>query len=271
MNISLEKIIINAGTQSRAKIDENVVAEYADAMKDGAKFPPAVVFHDGAEYFLADGFHRFFAAKKCGSPGIFCDVREGTSRDAILFSFGANGTHGLRRTAADKRKAVITMLEDIEWQDWSDREIARQCCVSHPFVAALRKELGASKTEVKMNVRGKTTTRIQQQPTEKQEEPQIPQFTEAEVEREEMKAVVDYLKQQNEELQDQLTVAQASSTDDIQKEKAESIIKDLRAQIRVLEIELKEVTVSRDTYQRENGELKKQVTSLLKKLKKLEG
>jgi hypothetical protein len=40
MNISLEKIIINAGTQSRAKIDENVVAEYADSMKDGASFPP---------------------------------------------------------------------------------------------------------------------------------------------------------------------------------------------------------------------------------------
>ena len=269
MNISLEKITINAGTQSRAKIDENVVAEYADSMKDGASFPPAVVFHDGAEYFLADGFHRYFAAKKCGSPGLACDVREGTLRDAILFSFSANGTHGLRRTAADKRKAVMAMLEDIEWQDWSDREIARQCCVSHPFVAAIRKEIGADKSEKKMNVRGKTTTRIQQ-PVEK-EEKQVPEFSEEDIEREEMKAVVDYLKKQNEELQDELTVAQASSTDDIQKEKAESIIKDLRAQIRVLEIELKEVTVSRDTYQRENGELKKQVTSLLKKLKKLEG
>ena len=269
MNISLEKIIINAGTQSRAKIDENVVAEYADSMKDGASFPPAVVFHDGAEYFLADGFHRYFSAKKCGSPGLACDVREGTLRDAILFSFSANGTHGLRRTAADKRKAVMAMLEDIEWQDWSDREIARQCCVSHPFVAAIRKEIGADKSEKKMNVRGKTTTRIQQ-PVEK-EEKQVPEFSEEDIEREEMKAVVDYLKKQNEELQDELTVAQASSTDDIQKEKAESIIKDLRAQIRVLEIELKEVTVSRDTYQRENGELKKQVTSLLKKLKKLEG
>jgi predicted RNase H-like nuclease (RuvC/YqgF family) len=238
-------------------------------MKDGASFPPAVVFHDGAEYFLADGFHRYFAAKKCGSPGLACDVREGTLRDAILFSFSANGTHGLRRTAADKRKAVMAMLEDIEWQDWSDREIARQCCVSHPFVAAIRKEIGADKSEKKMNVRGKTTTRIQQ-PVEK-EEKQVPEFSEEDIEREEMKAVVDYLKKQNEELQDELTVAQASSTDDIQKEKAESIIKDLRAQIRVLEIELKEVTVSRDTYQRENGELKKQVTSLLKKLKKLEG
>jgi hypothetical protein len=269
MNISLEKIIINAGTQSRAKIDENVVAEYADSMKDGAPFPPAVVFHDGAEYFLADGFHRYCAAKKCGSPGLACDVREGTLRDAILFSFSANGTHGLRRTAADKRKAVMAMLEDIEWQDWSDREIARQCCVSHPFVAAIRKEIGADKSEKKMTMRGKTTTRIQQ-PVEKQEEPQVPQFSEEEIEREEMKALVDMLKTQNEDLQDELTVAQATSTDDIQKEKAESVIKDLRAQIRILEIELKAVTISRDQFQSENAQLMKQVAMLQKKLKKLE-
>jgi peptidoglycan hydrolase CwlO-like protein len=67
-----------------------------------------------------------------------------------------------------------------------------------------------------------------------------------------------------------LTVVQAASIDDIQKEKAESIIRDLRAQLRAAEIELKEMTISRDMYQRENGELKKQVASLLKKLKKYE-
>ena len=85
-----------------------------------------------------------------------------------------------------------------------------------------------------------------------------------------MMGAVTELQQKNEELQDQLTVAMAASTDDIQKEKAESIIRDLRAQLRAAEIELKEVTISRDMYQRENGELKKQVTSLLNKLKKLE-
>jgi preprotein translocase subunit SecD len=79
------------------------------------------------------------------------------------------------------------------------------------------------------------------------------------------------LREENENLQDKLAVAMAASTDDIQKEKAESVIKDLRAQLRAAEIELKEVTASRDMYQRENGELKKQVQSLLKKLKKLEG
>jgi chromosome segregation ATPase len=84
-------------------------------------------------------------------------------------------------------------------------------------------------------------------------------------------AAVANLQKEYEELKDQLTIAQAASSDDIEKEKATSVIKDLRAQIRLLEIELKEMTISRDTYQRENGELKKQVTSLLKKVKKLEG
>lgn len=266
MNLSLDKIRIDGGTQSRAKIDQDVVVEYATAMQEGAKFPPVTVFHDGAEYFLADGFHRYFAAKKAGSPGIKCDVKEGTLRDAILYSFGANHDHGLRRTTADKRKAVIAMLSDIEWQDWSDREIARQCQVSHPFVAAIRKELGADKTETKFIKDGKVTTR-QEKPKQDEE---VATFTEAEVEREEMTAAVQELREKNEELQDQLTVALAASLDEIEKEKAQSVIKDLRAQIRLLEIECKELTISRDTYQRENGELKKQVASLLKKLKKHE-
>ena len=86
-----------------------------------------------------------------------------------------------------------------------------------------------------------------------------------------MAASIEMLRKENEELQDQLTVVQSASIDDIQKEKAESVVRDLRAQIRALEIELKEITISRDMYQRENGELKKQVSSLLKKLKKLQG
>lgn len=272
MNISLDKIKIDGGTQSRAKIDQNVVAEYADAMKEGAKFPDVIVFHDGAEYFLADGFHRYFAAKRAGSPGIKCDIREGTLRDAVLFSFGANDKHGLRRTPDDKRKAVMAMLSDIEWQDWSDREIARQCNVSHPFVAAVRKSMGATKTETKFNRRGNVSTKTFTARAEKpKEDDPVITFTKAEVEREQMEAAVKKLQKDNEDLQDQLTVVMAASSDDIEKEKAESIIKDLRAQIRSLEIELKAVTISRDQFQSENAQLMKQVQMLTKKLKKLEG
>ena len=46
--------------------------------------------------------------------------------------------HGKRRTNADKRKAVMTMLNDEEWCKWSDREIAEKCCVSNRFVSNVR-------------------------------------------------------------------------------------------------------------------------------------
>nr|WP_244557034.1 hypothetical protein [Fulvimarina manganoxydans] len=66
------------------------------------------------------------------------DIRQGTRRDAILHSVGANATHGMRRTNADKRRAVTRLLEDAEWAAWSDREIARRCGVSQPFVGSMR-------------------------------------------------------------------------------------------------------------------------------------
>lgn len=264
MNIGLDKIRIDGGTQSRVKIDEHVVAQYADEMLNGDLFPPVVLFHDGVDYWLADGFHRYFANKRINSPGISADVKEGSVRDAILHGIEANNKHGLRPTNEDKRKGVITMLKDIEWQDFSNREIGRICGVSHTLVNTIRKELEEGKPSGKVSTpkppSGKVST----------PDPAV-EFNEAEIEREMQQAAAENLQKENEDLRDQLTVAMAASTDDIEKEKAQSIIKDLRAQMRVLEIELKEMTISRDTYQRENGELKKQVSSLLKKVKKLEG
>lgn len=86
------------------------------------------------------GFHRITAAIIACIPEITCDIKEGTKRDAILYSVGANASHGLRRTNADKRKAVEILLKDDEWKLWSDREIARRCCVDNSFVSRLRKE-----------------------------------------------------------------------------------------------------------------------------------
>ena len=139
--VQLSQVAIDGGTQPRCEIDESLVTEYAEAMRDGAQFPPIVVFHDGVKFWLADGFHRTHAARKAGLEVLDADVRDGTRRDAILFSVGANAAHGSRRTNADKRKAVMTLLEDEEWSQWSDREIARQCAVHHTFVGKMRGSL----------------------------------------------------------------------------------------------------------------------------------
>jgi hypothetical protein len=105
----------------------------------GAIFPPVVVFHDGTDHWLADGFHRWYGHDMAEIPDILADVREGGQRDAILYSVSANAEHGWRRSNEDKRRAVDALLEDSEWAAWSDREIARRCGVHNETVAARRR------------------------------------------------------------------------------------------------------------------------------------
>lgn len=73
--------------------------------------------------------------------------RQGTKRDAILHSVGANTDHGLRRTNPDKRQAVMVLLKDEEWAQWSDREIARRCHVHNSFVSKIRASLSTRDSE----------------------------------------------------------------------------------------------------------------------------
>ena len=131
----------DGGAQARIEINDGIVADYAADMASGAVFPPVVVYFDGADYWLADGFHRVRAASAIDRDEIETEVREGTARDAILHGVGANASHGLRRTQADKRRAIETLLRDPEWANWSDRQIAKVAKVDHKTVGNFRLEL----------------------------------------------------------------------------------------------------------------------------------
>lgn len=140
--INSENIRTDGGTQARENINYPIVDEYADAMEAGIEFPPLVVFFDGSDYWLADGFHRLYAYRQQGTQPIACEVRSGSQDDAVLYAVGTNSEHGLRRTNADKRKAVMMVLG--RWSKWSDRKIAEACGVSNHLVADARKQLGES-------------------------------------------------------------------------------------------------------------------------------
>lgn len=148
IDLELDKIRIDGGTQSRASMNNEVVNEYTTLIEESmVDFPPVTVFYDGSDYWLGDGFHRVEAHKlafRKTLKTIKAEVRQGTQRDAILHSVGANANHGLRRTNADKRRAVEKLLYDDEWCQWSDREIARRCGVSAPTVASVRRDVEAS-------------------------------------------------------------------------------------------------------------------------------
>jgi hypothetical protein len=147
--------IKDGGAQMRTEMRFETVDEYATEMLDGATFPPIVVFHDGTDFWLADGYHRVEAGRKIGQETIVAEIREGSLRDAILHGVGSNAVHGLRRTQADKRRAVERLLNDPEWARWSDRKIAEIAKVDHKTVGTIRKELTGEFPTTKPN--GKPT------------------------------------------------------------------------------------------------------------------
>ncbi|MDM9583065.1 hypothetical protein [Nostoc sp. GT001] len=157
LKIQIAVIKLDGGTQSRAGINQQVIDEYASAWRDGAKFPPIIAFYDGENYWLADGFHRCISAKQANVVEVEADIRQGTRRDAVLYSVGANSNHGLRRTNDDKRRAVSTLLSDEEWVCWSDREIARRCGVHHDTVSRIRAEIGRSSVQSNTTVQAESS------------------------------------------------------------------------------------------------------------------
>jgi len=145
--IKITDIIAEVDVQSRVGLNNDFIDEYAEDLELGAEFPSVDVFYDGTYYFLTDGFHRYGAYKKVGKESITANIHHGTRRDAILFSVGVNAKHGIRRTNADKQRAVRKLLDDNEWAKMSDGEIAKHCAVSQPFVSKLRRELTQNGSE----------------------------------------------------------------------------------------------------------------------------
>ena len=136
--LKFSQIRIDGGTQMRVSINQDKVSEYAEKMREGAKFPPIKATFDGTVYWLYDGFHRYFAAQSAGDTTIVVDYKPDSMEDAQDLALRANNEHGLPRTNEDKRKSVETALSYERHAKKSDREIGRLCDVSHTLVAAVR-------------------------------------------------------------------------------------------------------------------------------------
>lgn len=277
--LEISKIKID-GTQSRAAVNEQTVTDYCEALQNGATFPPVIVFKDGNDFWLADGFHRLLAHSRAGKNTIYEEIRLGTKRDAILFSVGANHEHGLRRTNADKRSAVMLLLSDEVWQSWSDTAIAKQCHVTQQFISKVRAELGEKPIE-KTVTRGNTTytqnTRnFGKKPTDtgrsvsdifkSLDTPSVPQNTAQDDVPEEFRMIpmthAEQLEQRVKELADCLEDT-SKALADLGNDGADNYV----SEITKLRRELDAVTVSRDSLIFENSELKKHIKYLEKKLK----
>ena len=251
--MKLNQLTIDGGTQSRVKIIQEAVDEYAESLKGGARFPPVLAYYDGIKYYLTDGYHRYFAHQKAGLRDIEVTVVNGTLRDAILRSYSVNAENGRHRTNEDKRNAVQSMLNDFEWQFWNDTEIAKACRVSPFLVASVRS--GAKPEVVRVSRNGKTFER-----KAKYVKPDEPKHDSS-------GDVIKSLADENDKLKDRLAVA-VYAADESEKKLAENTIAQLREDIRLLEIELKSTRISRDTLLNENAAMKKQIAAMQRQLKK---
>jgi len=274
--LELSKIRIDGGTQPRQAINDTVIQEYSDAVLDGTHLPPVDIFFDGNNHWLADGFHRYFAYKKAGLNEIPALIHNGTQRDAIFFSVGANATHGLRRTKEDKIQAIRTVLDDVEYADASDNEIAKLVKLTRQTVQRLRREMGIE-DKSKVVKRGDQTFKQEPKKTEdKPAKPAKPAKTEMPATVEvviddsktaELATQVTELAEENETLRVQLAVKHMESSEE-EKTSALDTINALRKQVKDLERELAAVTASRNDFQQKNAELMRQVNYLKKQLDK---
>lgn len=166
-DLAISALRLDGGTQSRVSLNKAAIAEYAAALREGAKFPPVVAFYDGTSHWLADGFHRISAHLEAERTHVACEVRQGSQRDAILFSVSANASHGLRRTNADKRRAVEVLVLDPEWAQWSSREIAKAAGVDDKLVGKLRGKLCPTADKPQLGERKGADGKIRKAPTPK--------------------------------------------------------------------------------------------------------
>lgn len=259
--MKINDIVIDAKTQMR-EISEDVVIDYTEKLLDGVKLPPIEVFTDGKTTWLVDGFQRLLAHQRAKLTDIEVTVHKGTLRDAQFYALGVNDKHGKPRTVEDKRNAVMIALEDMEWGQLSNREIAEACKVSHTFVANIKKSLEKPAKKIPKKTQKKPET-----PAVKGSEAVVatlpPEYDPKEDQINELSVTNQQLAEENAKLKDlDLVVSeeQAVVLDEIT---------GLRNKVKALEAELRAVKNSRDQFQNKNLELIKQVKYLENKIKKL--
>jgi ParB-like chromosome segregation protein Spo0J len=255
MKLDIKKIRIDGGTQSRVAISEDTVMDYTEALLDGVQMFPVIVFFDGKEYWLADGFHRYHAHARAKLKEMDCEIKNGTKRDAKIFSWSANAKHGLRRSNADKRKIVIEALEDIELAGEDARTIAKLCAVSPTQVFRIKNSLNIDRKVPR--------------PMTEYVELEVPDAVEEEDKLEELATENVALAEENQRLKDKLAIKKMEA-DPQAKAEIEETIESLRSEVSTLESQLKAMTISRNDYQKKAADALEQLKYWKRRAEKAE-
>lgn len=250
---------------------------------------PITVF----EGMVIDGWHRYTAANELGMDCPVVELGDVDPRDFVLAQNKA------RRHVTQAQLALATTAV-YAWKPVGNPEFAQshtECAIakSNEELAAIagvhkntitqakavqtkaapevleavkRGEIGLPKAAAIAKLPKEEQAAAIHKPAPKAA-PEAPPVT-ANHELEEAVSTINELAAENDQLRDRVAVAAMSGTDEERAMAAETIAA-LRDQIKTLEAELDAVRTSRDTFQRQNAELMKQVRLQQKQIKKLGG
>lgn len=258
----IKDLLLDQKYQARSRMDPQVIKDYEGLISEGVEMPPIKVVSIQNQLYVVDGFHRVHAYRNQGRDRIETEVIESTAQDALILAIRANQEHGLRRSVQDKNKTVEMALENIELEIQSDRQLAKLCGVSQPFVSSVRARMDKPKSLSKFARK----TQIKAQLHEVKELSPPAPFVESDFD---AKAeLVELLEKENQQLKDSLALGFANGSAD-DKDLYQQTLEELRGKLRIAEIEIDAVKRSRDMYQSENSELKKQCVLNQRVIKKL--
>lgn len=123
---------------------QELTDEYAEAIKNGAKFPPVKAVEDKEHktLWLYDGFHTLAAHGKLGKTHVEADVIEGDFDKALELSWQSNSEHGEKRKKGDMKNVLRSFFgTKPKMRKAAGHEIARQTKISERWCRAIRAEL----------------------------------------------------------------------------------------------------------------------------------
>jgi hypothetical protein len=101
--VALSEIVFQQEFYPRHKPNAATIAQYLDALHDGAEFPPIEIDVHGM--LLLDGYHRWKAAAEAGLTEIEARLIDLESTPRLLYAASRNAIHGDRLTSAEKKRS----------------------------------------------------------------------------------------------------------------------------------------------------------------------
>lgn len=265
MLINVAIIRLDGDTQVRKKIDQEQVEDFAQMMLTGVPFEDIVVFNDGKDVWLADGFHRVLAARMAGATEIGATVRTGTIEDARLFAFAANTRRGLSLSLDDKINILRKMEQHPITKGWSNRQIAKHLNCSDVAIGRLKKRMVAVTASIPKKQREEVVKALTE-PLQDVETPEV--VSTPSQEGNELLDTINSLASENEVLKDKIALGQYDGSE-FEKIDLEERMEEMRKRIVELELEVKTLTESRDYLQNRNAELLSAIKSLKSRIRKI--